>query len=103
MLRDLYLRRLSQCGSLLSSNQPTYIGRTLGERIREFNEAGVDPEFVQMPAAYDNDDVPLFTVDPNCDYQTQPRENVVRGDYAPSPNEVNSAPEANDSTDAVNE
>ncbi len=44
-------------------------GRTVGERIREFQAAGIDPEFVDVPAAYDSRrDLENFAVDPDCDY-----------------------------------
>ncbi len=46
-----------------------YEGRTVGERIREFQAAGIDPEFVDVPAAYDSRrDLENFVVDPDCDY-----------------------------------
>lgn len=49
----------------------TYQGRTVGQRIREFEVAGIDPEFVEVPASYDSrKDLEAFNVDPMCDYNT---------------------------------
>lgn len=73
----------------------TYEGRTVGQRIREFQLAGIDPEFVEVPAAYDSRrDLEIFAVDPLCDYSSS-RDSLV----APTGDEIEAAMSRKSSSD----
>lgn len=75
------MKRLRNCPCTV------YKGRTVGERIRDFALLGVDPEFVDVPAAYDTKkDLEQFNVDPYCDFDSS-RESLV----APNGDQIDSA------------
>lgn len=92
MLKSLlFARNRSRC---LSGGNVTFgSGRTNGERIRDQRLYGVDAGVVQNPYSYDNEDVPEFVVDPACNYNVEPRRNLVRSGKA---QEVASAPPSSD-------
>lgn len=75
----IFARNRSKC---LSGGNVTFgTGRTNGRRIHDQRVYGIDPNIVSTPYSYDNDDVPEFAVDPNCDYSAEPRRNIVRSGY----------------------
>lgn len=77
---------------------PTYEGRSVGQRIREFELAGIDPEFIEVPASYDSrKDLEVFAVDPLCDFSSS-RQSLV----APTGDDIDRALSRKDSLSQSN-
>lgn len=73
--------RFSQRAGFRHNVVPCFgLGRTNGERISDLKNYGVDSEPCNLPFAYDNDDVPVFTVDDAVNYNVERRRNVVGED-----------------------
>lgn len=82
---DLRFKRIRSLNGI--ENRRYGLCRSIGQRIRESKLFQIDPEIIVTPCAYDNDDVPLFEVDPNCNYRVSTRRNLVGSvpDWVPTP------------------
>lgn len=70
--------RFKQRSGFRSNVVPCFgLGRTNGERISDLKNYGVDSEPCTLPSAFDNDDVPTFTVDEHVNYNVERRRNIV--------------------------